>query len=87
MSIELKRHRIKEKKMLRLFSLIRMLFKGRHTVESITQELQISERTFYRYNIMLEFMDIHTDKDFYKKYFIRKTKCPICGHTTNNTLR
>lgn len=78
---------IAEGKMLRILSLIRLLCNERYTSKQLAKRLDTTERTITRYLALLEYMDIPTEKDFTGKYFIVQGHCPLCGITTNNTLR
>lgn len=80
-------HFIAEGKILKILTLIQLLRNHRYTITRIAKQLDTSKRTAYRYIEMLEFMEIPIDKDFEGKYFIAQGHCPLCGVTTNNTLR
>jgi transcriptional antiterminator len=76
-----------EAKTYRVLQIIRLLCEYRYTLNELAEKFNIAPRTIERYLDILEFMDIPIEKDFKGKYFIVQGGCPLCGHTTNNTLR
>lgn len=70
----------------RVLKLIKMLHESPCTISNIQDELGVLERTAYRHISLLIASGIKIEKEG-KQYFISRKNCPICGHTTNNTLR
>ena len=61
---------IPQAKLLRLFQIIAVLKSGHWTIKQLAERFDTSERTVYRYLILLEEVDFLVEKDFENKYFI-----------------
>lgn len=62
-----------------------LLKKGPIGIRDIQKELNLTERTVYRYFNLLEKLGVPLEKDFSNRYFIVETeRCPFCGHTVNH---
>lgn len=69
-----------QKKLLRLISIIRYLYKGHRSVLELATEFDVSERTVYRYLNLIDSVDFDIDQDFEGKYFLAHLSCPVCEH-------
>jgi proteasome accessory factor C len=63
---------IPQAKILRVFQLIGLLKGGGRTVEQLSQQLEATTRTVYRYFKLLEEIGFIIDQDFHGKYFIHR---------------
>ncbi len=63
---------IPQAKILRVFQLIGLLKGGGRTVEQLSQQLEATSRTVYRYFKLLEEIGFIIDQDFHGKYFIHR---------------
>lgn len=57
-------------KMERAFTMIRLLSTSHWTVPDLAARLETSERTVYRYLLLLESVEFVLEKDFERGYFI-----------------
>jgi biotin operon repressor len=72
-------------KMERLLKLIKALHEKPMSIPKIMEALEISNRTAYRYIGLLDTVGVKVIR-IGKRYSLDKSACPLCGHTTNNTL-
>ncbi len=63
---------IPQAKILRVFQLIGLLKGGGRTVDQLSQQLETTARTVYRYFKLLEELGFIIDQDFHGKYFIHR---------------
>jgi proteasome accessory factor C len=63
---------IPQAKILRVFQLIGLLKGGGRTVDQLSQQLEATTRTVYRYFKLLEEIGFIIDQDFHGKYFIHR---------------
>jgi proteasome accessory factor C len=61
---------IPQAKLLRLFQIIAVLKSGHWTIKQLADRFNTSERTVYRYLILLEEVEFLVEKDFDNRYFI-----------------
>ena len=76
---------IPQSKLLRMFQLIRLMHKLENgvSIKQISDLLDCSDRTSYRYLHFLDETGFLLDKDFNNKYFLFKLKsCPFCNLET-----
>jgi proteasome accessory factor C len=67
----MKSHMTEQQKIYRTLKLIGILSNGRGaTIPSLSQSLEVSDRTLYRYLNLLESLGYIIEKDFYHRYFI-----------------
>jgi hypothetical protein len=71
---------IPQRRMLRLFDIVQLLFNRSCSMEYMAERLEVSQRTVYRYVKLIEEMGISVDSDFYHRYFIAQDDCPVCHH-------
>lgn len=70
----------------RVLKLIKMLHKSPCLMSDVQDELGVLKRTAYRYISLLISSGIKVEREG-NHYFISRKNCPLCGTTTNNTLR
>jgi predicted DNA-binding transcriptional regulator YafY len=68
-----------QSKMIKLFQLVQFLMEDERTLGEISERLDISDRTTYRYLHMLDYTGVHIEKSFNEKFFIAMDTCPVCG--------
>lgn len=77
--IKYKTRFVGEAKIQRILAITTYLLKGRWGIKAIQDRFNISERTAYRYLVLLESVGMPVEKDFNNKFFITTDSCPVCG--------
>lgn len=73
-----------QRKILRVFRLMAFLYSGKRSVTDLAIELEVSERTVYRYINLLDSIDIGIEQDLDGTFFIVKDTCPLCANNRND---
>lgn len=87
MTVAVHNNFVAEAKMARVLKLMRMLCEYKFTIKELSEQLDVPQRTVYRYLALLEFMDIPVEKSFDKHYFIVEGNCPLCGKSTEKEIK
>lgn len=76
---------IPEAKVLRFFQLMQILREGKHHIKSLSERLDTSPRSIYRYIWLLKELGVNVRGEK-KTYYIEKDElcCPLC-HKLNNS--